>query len=306
MIEAEEKRIIPLKFDLMFKKVFASELDKMPLKELLRCILNIEPKEITILNPEIIGSSYYDKGTIVDLIVEIEDGTKIGIEMNTNVNKYLINRNLFYMFKIASKDRKRGSLYNELNKHIQINIDCEGYHKNSIMRYKMIEEETGEILTDKIEIVRVDLPYFVDKCYNKDVTELDYKDKFIGMIGIEDKKMLQNIIKGEEKMEEIMKKVEDFSDDEEILGAYDAEWHRQEVERVVRLAQIEEAEEEGLARGMEKGMEKGMAKGMAKGIEQGIEQGIVNTAKNMLKENIDIELISKVTGLSIEKIQKII
>ena len=37
------------------------------------------------LNPEIIGSSYYDKRTIVDLIVELHDGTKIGIEMNLSI-----------------------------------------------------------------------------------------------------------------------------------------------------------------------------------------------------------------------------
>jgi len=103
----EEKRIIPLKFDLMFKKIFGDPENVMPLRELIKCILEIDPKKITILNPEIIGSSYYNKGTIVDLIVEIEDGTKIGIEMNTNVNKYLINRNLFYMFKIISQYRKK-------------------------------------------------------------------------------------------------------------------------------------------------------------------------------------------------------
>ena len=27
--------------------------------------------------------------------------------MNTNVNKYLIDRNIFYMFKIMSKDMKK-------------------------------------------------------------------------------------------------------------------------------------------------------------------------------------------------------
>ena len=164
----EEKRIIPLKFDLMFKKIFGDTENKEPLRKLLKCILDIEAKEITILNPEIIGSSYYDKRTIVDLIVKLEDGTKIGIEMNTNVNKYLINRNLFYMFKIISKDKKRGGLYNELNRHIQINIDCEGRHQKPIMRYRLIEKSIQEELTDKIEIVRVDLPYYVRKCYNED------------------------------------------------------------------------------------------------------------------------------------------
>ena len=281
--------MIPLKFDLMFKKVFGNNEDKMPLKELLKCILDIEAKEITILNPEIIGSSYYDKRTIVDLIVELEDGTKIAVEMNTNVNKYLIDRNVFYMFKIMSKDMKKGNLYSKLNKHIQINIDCEGYHKKPIMKYKLIEEECSEVLTDKIEIIRVDLPFYVEKCYNLDASKLDYKDRFIGLIGIEDRNLASKIIKGDMKMEDIYKKVEDFSDDEEILGAYDAEWHKIETERVVMLDKLEKAEEEGL--------------------KQGFEEGTFNEknaiARNMLKENVDIEFISKVTGLNIDQIEKL-
>ena len=156
-----EKRLVPLKFDLMFKKVFGDNNDKMPLRLLLKCILDIEPKEITILNPEIIGSSYYDKRTIVDLIVELEDGTRIIIEMNTNVNNYLISRNLNYMFKVMSSSFKKGRLYSEFDKHIQINIDCEGKHVVPIERYKIMEEEKHKVLTDKIEIVRVDLPFFV-------------------------------------------------------------------------------------------------------------------------------------------------
>ena len=50
----------------MFKKVFGDSKDQMPLKKLLDCVLGIKPKEITILNPEIVGTSYYNKGTIVD------------------------------------------------------------------------------------------------------------------------------------------------------------------------------------------------------------------------------------------------
>ena len=73
-----------------------------------------------------------------------------------------------------------------------------------------MEKEKHKILTDKIEIVRVDLSYFVEKCYNEDVSKLDYKDRFIGLIGIEDIKLAKKIIKGDKGMEEILKKVEDF------------------------------------------------------------------------------------------------
>ena len=227
----------------MFKKVFGDKENTNPIRILLKCILDIDAKEIEILNPEVIGSSYYDKRTIVDLIVKLEDGTKIGIEMNTNVNKYLIDRNIFYMFKIMSSDMKKGNLYSKLNKHIQINIDCEGKHIKPIERYSLMERERYKILTDKIEIVRVNLPYYVEKCYNVDTDELDYKDKFIGIIGIENKNLLKSLTKGDESMEDIASKVEDFSRDEEILGAYDAEWHKIETERVVKLAFEEEMEE---------------------------------------------------------------
>ena len=285
----------------MFKKVFGNAEDKMPLKKLLECVLGIRPKEITILNQEIVGSSYYNKGTIVDLIVEIEDGTKIGIEMNTNVNKSLINRNLFYMFKIMVQNRKKGSMYKNLEKHIQINFDCEGYHKEPIMRYKLMDENTKDILTDKIEIIRIDVPYFVEKCYNEDVKNLDYKDRFIGLIGTEDIELAKTITAGDKSMEEIMKKMEDFSVNEEILGAYDAEEHRQFLEESIR----EQCREEGWEEGKQQGLKQGLKQGLEEGLEQGLEQGILNTAKNMKKENADINFISKVTGLSKEKIEEL-
>ena len=74
-----------------------------------------------------------------------------------------------------------------------------------------IEEKNKEVLSDKIEIIRVDLPFFVNKCYNENTNNLDYKDKFIGMIGITDKAILRNITKGEKSMEKIMKTVESHS-----------------------------------------------------------------------------------------------
>ncbi len=46
-------------------------------------------------------------------------------------------------------------------------------------------------------------------------------------------------------------------------------------------------------------------KGIEQGIEQGIEEGIENTAVNMLRKNMDINLISEVTKLDLEKIQKL-
>ena len=49
----------------------------------------------------------------------------------------------------------------------------------------------------------------------------------------------------------------------------------------------------------------GMVEGEAKGKVAGKNERNIEIAQNMLKENVNIELISKVTGLSIEKKEKL-
>jgi len=99
MLEVKEKTIekadyITLKFDLLFKKVFGSPDDLIPIRYLLKNILNIESKEITILNTELIGRPYKDKKIYVDLVLELEDGTKVSVEINTNTSQKYIDRNI--------------------------------------------------------------------------------------------------------------------------------------------------------------------------------------------------------------------
>ncbi|MBW5410645.1 hypothetical protein E6A50_09735, partial [Brachyspira hampsonii] len=58
-----------------------------------------------------------------------------------------------------------------------------------------------------------------------------------------------------------------------------------------------------------KSIELDIKKAKEQGIEQGIEKGIkenqILTAKNMKNKNMDINLISELTGLSIEEIKKL-
>ena len=45
-----------------------------------------------------------------------------------------------------------------------------------------------------------------------------------------------------------------------------------------------------------------LSEALEKGIEQGIEQEKIEIAKSMLKENINIDIISKITGLILEQL----
>ena len=67
-----------------------------------------------------------------------------------------------------------------------------------------------------------------------------------------------------------------------------------------------EGKEEGIKEGKEEGIKEGREEGIKEGREEGIKEGkgegIKQTALNMLKEGFNIDLISKITGLSGDEI----
>ncbi|MEE3314625.1 MAG: hypothetical protein VZR56_10770 [Treponema sp.] len=60
---------------------------------------------------------------------------------------------------------------------------------------------------------------------------------------------------------------------------------------------------QGLNQGMKQGMKQGLAEGLSQGIKQGEHEAKINAAKAMLADGVDINLIVKYTGLSVEKLK---
>ena len=60
-----------------------------------------------------------------------------------------------------------------------------------------------------------------------------------------------------------------------------------------------------LKREREEGIKEGIEKGIEQGIEKGIKENQILVAKNMKNKNMDIELISELTGLDIKEIEKL-
>ena len=88
-------------------------------------------------------------------------------------------------------------------------------------------------------------------------------------------------VKGDKLMEKLKDEAIELNNDDDFVKLMSDE----EEERLLKNSYIQE--------------------GFEQGIEQGIEQQTIELTKNMLKENIDINQISKITGLSTDKITKI-
>ena len=75
------------------------------------------------------------------------------------------------------------------------------------------------------------------------------------------------------------------------------------------LASKQEGMKIGIAKGMEEGINKGRAEGMAEGISKGRAEGAkaekIELAKNALRNGIGVQMVSAITGLTIDEINGI-
>ena len=110
--------------------------------------------------------------------------------------------------------------------------------------------------------------------YNED--ELSKEDRELLLLTMEDVSEIEDIVRDDDTMKKAKEKLVDLSEDTELVGMYDKEI----VDRKVNNTKLIAAKNEG------------------------IEQNKKEIVINMLKENIDIKFISKVTGMSENEILK--
>ena len=87
-----------------------------------------------------------------------------------------------------------------------------------------------------------------------------------------------------------------------------------ESEEEIKRSDMEEAREKFLQEGREKGLKEGMKQGLKEGIEQGIKEGLEEGTMqkqnemviNMYNNNLSLELIRDISGLSITEINNIL
>ena len=280
-----EEEFYQLYLDSYFKKIFADPNDTKLLKVLISEILKEEIISVTIISPEIIGEKIKIKRSYLDLLVELKDKRKINIEINSNPKNYTTNRNLFYLFKVMGRDLTSKDKYTDFHKYIQINLNLNINQEETVMKYYIANIETKNILTDKLEIINIDIEKLNEICYNEGVEGQDLFTKIMGLIGAKDKEHFDIFKKEKGIVKEIMEKAKDYITDNDLVEVLDYEKMRDNREIAAK--------------------QEGFADGFNDGFNEGIEHNTEAIAKNMLNKKIDVELISEVTGLTIEQIEKL-
>lgn len=270
-------RLKPLN-DFVFKKTFGEEESKDNLIALLNAILSkkdrdklvtleiVENKELT---PELIE----DKTGIIDVRAKTVDGTQLEIEVQLTNQHNMEKRTLWYWGELFSEGIKKGEDYKTLAKVITINILDFDYIKipdKFHTTFHLWEDEVKDyMLTDVIEVHFIEMEKF-RKLQNKNLRE-DKLQRWLSFfrddISKEELKELMDMDADIKKAEE---KIEYLSSDPKSLALYKAR-ERSLHERANMISSAQE----------DKALE---------------------VATNLLKLGVSEEIVSKGTGLPIEKV----
>ena len=276
-MEQQNKKIrrYPPKMDIVFQAIFGEVGSENITKDFLEKILKRKIEKISLdKNPILRRELKDDKLGVLDIVTELDGKEKCNIEMQLIDKNNIIERMLYYWSKMYTRQIKAGDNYSKLEKTIVILIadfNIKGleeveYHST----WKIIETNSVKklILTDKFELDIIELSKIKGRENEKD----QLLDWLIFLENPESERVAQKMEENE-NLKEAVEKLDRISEDEKM-------------QRIIELREKAIRDEHAI-------------------YAKGVDDGIIKIAKNMLKENIDIEMIIKVTELTKEEIENL-
>ncbi|MDA0081774.1 Rpn family recombination-promoting nuclease/putative transposase [Brachyspira hyodysenteriae] len=293
--------------DLFVRYLIGTEGDEDILENIVNAVLNDAGLEsvsnLEIINPYNLAENENLKESILDVKAKTKDGKKILIEIQLIGNNNFIKRILYYIAKNIASELKENENYINISQMISIsflnfnlNIGSETDIKKEHKCFQLSDINNPSLKLDDFQIHFIEIKRFAEILKNASIDDYN-KNKLLSWIDFFTTKDLEKdinkLIGGNHIMSKVIDKYKRFVADEKEMSAYnerDTFLYGQ-----AAMLQYERAE----------GKKEGMEIGFKQGIEKGYKESQINIAKEMKKENMNIDVISKITGLSIEEIKKL-
>ena len=280
----ETKPFYTCKYDKAFKEIMMKEENFNILKKVLETILKVKIQEIKLQPLNLNTGNIHIKGKEVDLLVITEQG-KIEVEVNTYYNDYVRVRNFSYITSIYNNQVTVGEKYNEDTNIIQINLNY-GVKDTEYKRIYKVRDEIGQEYIKNFCIYEINMEKLKKIWYDKNELEIE-KNKYLLMLDMEIKDLKK--LSKDRVVKEYMEKIEKLNEDPIFIN-----WITKEKdEQMIKNTQLYRATQEGINIGI------------SQGINQGMKKEKLEIAKNLLEQNIDIDVIMSATGLTKEEIEKL-
>ena len=225
-----------------------------------------------------------------DVIARAEDGRVFHIEVQVAKDPYFLERSLYYAAMSYSLQLRKGGEYHALMPVIFVGLlefevfpsaaGDEDYHS----LHRILDVRDHRWAMKGMEFHFLELP----KLRRRSVgprTGLDRLLSYLGNLGGE--RAMQELAQADSRVERMMQLESLFTRDPDLLRDYLIDLRdRMDYENSFKWARTD-----------------GLTEGLAKGRAEGIEAGVEKTAVAMLREKVDILLVSKVTGLSMDRLK---
>ena len=282
-------RINP-RVDIAFKKIFGTEENKDLLISLINSIVGEEDQvvDVKLLNPYNHKNFKNDKLSILDIKAEGNHGRKFNIEIQITDEGDYDKRALYYWAKLYTDQLKASQDYSSLGKVIGIhilNFTSISHSKKYHNVFHITEKETGLSYFDNLELHTVELKKFTDAVQGdlgeiaaKVKNALDMWSAFLTRHDILSKvsELPQSLNKPElKKAIQVLSRM-NFTEEEKEAYEGHLKWLR------IESSSLKKAEEKAVAKEKRE------------------------IALKMLKENLPVKQVAKITGLLVEEIKSLI
>ena len=270
-------RFIPLLSDTAAKFLIKDENYRWFYEEIIKYKTGINLEGYKLIDNELnTGNKVKDYRT--DLIFE-KGKRLVNLELNQYVYKYTLAKNRYYALRLAGNGYLAGE--DDVYKNVtQINLNNkiihDGSKEESQLEYELQDPKYNLVLKE-VKILEIYLLNYKGIVYNK----TNKYDTYISMLIAETFEEMEKIVGELEEGRKIMDKLKELGLDDKYGALYDSE--------VVHKKEINSARREGKIEGKIEGKREMTA----------------SIAKSMLEKEIDIPLISELTGLSKKQIARL-
>ena len=277
--------------DFGFKMLFGTEMNKELLISFINSLLSGKEviRDLTYLNAEHLGTSEADRRAVFDVYCENERGEKILIEMQRGEQQFFKDRSLYYATFPIREQGEKGEWDYRLKAVYVIGIlnfkfdsEDDNYFHHEV---QLMDVCTKQVFYDKLTFIYLEMPKF-----NKSEDELvTMFDKWLFVL----RNLSRLMARPAALQDRIFTRL--------FEAAEIAKFTKEQYEAYEESLKVYRDWQNTIVTAEQKGMAKGMAEGIAKGR---MEQNIAN-ARSMKLAGLDYEIISQVTGLSKDEIDKL-
>ena len=273
--------------DFGFKKLFGEEGSKDLLIDFLNQLLPDyhQIAELSFRNPERISSTPRERKAFFDIYCQTAGGERFIVEMQKARVKYFKDRALFYStFPIKEQVKKGDWSFELLPIYFVAILDFhydEEEEKRKFRRDVCLKDQDGDVFFNKLHFKFLQMPLFTRQ-------EHELQNRF-------------------DKWIYFLKNLENFDHIPDILN----EAIFQKGFEIAELAHLSPRQHDAYLRSLMEYSEvknvsdSSFEEGLRKGMEKGIKEERKKIARGMLAENITGELITKLTGLTLDEIENL-